>query len=138
MIRILVSSDLEPVKAIDRDTFGVDDQYDDIVYEQIPASGVSFVAEDRGVAVGYVFAQIDSYVRVRSIAVRPQFRRRGHARELLRAVIARADRDVDLLVDPDNEPAIGLYRSLGFEPGEADPNVPARQRLVLTMKRPRR
>lgn len=49
------------------------------------------------------------------IGVVPEARRRGIARALMEAVLAEAPPVVTLEVIEQNEPAIGLYRSLGFE-----------------------
>lgn len=48
------------------------------------------------------------------LAVNHTVRGQGIGRRLLEAVIERANGDIALHVDPDN-PAIGLYNSLGFE-----------------------
>ena len=50
------------------------------------------------------------------IAVVPVARRRGIGRALMEAVLAEATGSVTLEVLEQNEPAIALYRSLGFEP----------------------
>ncbi len=50
------------------------------------------------------------------IAVVPVARRRGIGRALMEAVLAEAPGSVMLEVLEQNEPAIALYRSLGFEP----------------------
>ena len=57
-----------------------------------------------------------------SLATAPSARGRGVGRALLRAGIERARSMripvVTLAVDPDNPPALGLYRSMGFEERE--------------------
>jgi ribosomal protein S18 acetylase RimI-like enzyme len=63
---------------------------------------------------------------VRSVYVSPSFRRRGIARGLLEAAIARAwamsgVRQLHLSVTASNSDAIALYRSAGFEPTGLEP-----------------
>ena len=53
-----------------------------------------------------------------SLAVLPEYRRRGYARQLMQAQIAQGQqlgiRNITLLVDPENSEAQRLYESLGF------------------------
>jgi len=137
----MVASDLEDIKRIDGVAFSSEEQYSDAVYTSMPQSGLSVVAENAaGLVVGYIFVahsecphpKDEIFAYIRSIAVRPDHRRQGYARVLLETVIERADREVDLFVDQRNEPAITLYRSLGFHPAEKSKTIPFRQRMVLT------
>jgi ribosomal-protein-alanine N-acetyltransferase len=117
---------------IDRVAFTAEEQYGDEMYRLMLDSGRSVVAvDDSEVIVGYAFVQITRRTHVRSIAVHPDFQRRGFGRALLQAVIANAGHDVDLLVDETNRPAITLYRQLGFQPAEICPTVPPKRRMVL-------
>ncbi len=56
---------------------------------------------------------------VANVAVHPDYRRRGYARLLMNAVVhdvqERRGRDILLQVERDNDRAIALYRSMGFE-----------------------
>lgn len=66
----------------------------------------------------------------------PQFRRRGLARHLVRNVLAAAGRSVKpsvaLRVADENDTALRLYRSLGFEPWrpDRDRNAPSAGRIM--------
>ena len=58
--------------------------------------------------------QAGGEAEVLTIAVAPAFRRRGFARALLMAAVARVDGPVFLEVAADNAAALGLYRNSGF------------------------
>ena len=95
-------SDLDRIKEIDAVAFTAEEQYGNAVYEQMLRSGRSFVEETLdGVLAGYVFvgaeredSSSDAFGYVRSVAVHPDYRRRGYGRALLEAVIERGDRDI--------------------------------------------
>jgi ribosomal protein S18 acetylase RimI-like enzyme len=133
------ASDVDRIKEIDRVAFPSEEQYDDAVYEQMPQSGLSVVAETPdGHVVGYLFVSAeshdsngDAFGYVRSVAVHPDYRHRGYGRALLEAIIGRDGRKVDLFVEEGNKPAIRLYQSLGFQPAEISPIAPHRRRMVL-------
>jgi ribosomal protein S18 acetylase RimI-like enzyme len=82
------------------------------------------VAEIDGTVVGFgVIAGLRHYdgtVKLRRMAIDPEFRGRGIGRSLLRSMTSRAyaagAHRVWLDVKPDNERARGLYLSEGFEP----------------------
>ena len=81
---------------------------------------VALVAEDAGEPAGCVYANLasETFGFVFGLYVRPEARRRGIARALMRAV-AEALRDegreyVVLSVDTPNDAARGLYDGLGF------------------------
>lgn len=72
-----------------------------------------------GRPVGYVLpvsGGADAGTHVAELVVHPDHRREGRAAELLGRVLADADAGVPvtLLVAPDNEAALALYRTLGF------------------------
>lgn len=81
------------------------------------------VAEADGKIVGAVQLVFDSFVpgagMVRSLAVRPSHRRQGIGTQLMDAVEALArDRGLKalvLLVRPDNEAAVAMYRKRGYQ-----------------------
>jgi ribosomal protein S18 acetylase RimI-like enzyme len=141
MIRPIRAADLERIKEIDRVAFSANDQYGDAVYEQMLQSNRSVIAETPdGVVAGYVFVGAarqagggDVFGYVRSVAVHPEYRRRGYGRALMEEVIERGGRDIviDLFVEEENADAIRLYQSLGFQPAEVSPFAPQRRRMVL-------
>lgn len=78
-----------------------------------------FVAEKDGVAVGYVGMNLvcgEGYIN--NIAVDQKFRRNGIGKKLMQTLIKTAENEnaefVSLEVRQSNEPAIFLYKSLGF------------------------
>ena len=82
-------------------------------------SGEHCEAKDRivGYIIAWVIAPVES--QVGSIAVLPEYRRRGLGRQMLEILFAACretgTRDTYLEVRVSNEPAIALYRSMGFE-----------------------
>lgn len=131
-IKALVEADLERIKFIDRAAFSEAEQYENGMYWRMLQSGLSVVAlDDSGMLVGYAYVQINPYTHVRSLAVHPDFRRLGYGKALMQAIIDHADHEVDLLVDEANEPAIRLYKSLGFQFAEICPTVPPKRRMIL-------
>jgi len=79
--------------------------------------GLYLVIEDRGEVFGQIGVRhVLGELHITTIAVRPEYRRRGHARALIGAAIA-AFPDASLVhleVRPTNAKAIALYESLGF------------------------
>jgi [ribosomal protein S18]-alanine N-acetyltransferase len=79
--------------------------------------GLYLVIEDRGEVFGQIGVRhVLGELHITTIAVRPEYRRRGHARALIGAALAAfpdASR-VHLEVRPTNARAIALYESLGF------------------------
>jgi hypothetical protein len=75
------AGDLDRIKEIDRVVFSAGEQYVDAVYEGMPESSLSVVAETPdGCVVGYVFvgkesqdSNGDAFGYVRSIAVHPDY-----------------------------------------------------------------
>jgi len=67
--------------------------------------------------VGYLLAVDGADVHVAELAVAPDYRRQGRAGELLDALLATtaSGRRVTLAVSPENNAALALYRSRGFE-----------------------
>ena len=76
----------------------------------------TFVVIEDGIVTGYIdvthcFAENEPY----DILVKKEYRRKGYGRQLLaKALKENEPKDMMLLVDFDNEPAINLYESLGF------------------------
>ncbi|HKH36310.1 MAG TPA: GNAT family N-acetyltransferase, partial [Rubrobacter sp.] len=79
--------------------------------------GLYLVIEDRGEVFGQIGVRhVLGELHITTIAVRPEYRRRGHARALIGAALgAFPDAShVHLEVRPTNVEAIALYESLGF------------------------
>ena len=69
-----------------------------------------------GVPVGYATGiKLDGESELYRIAVLPEFRGQGLAKELLARFLEKCGGEVFLEVRSKNEAAIGLYKSLGFE-----------------------
>ena len=80
--------------------------------------GLYLVIEDKGEVSGHIGVRhILGELHITTIAVRPEYRRRGHARALIGAALAAYPNasHVHLEVRPTNAVAIDLYESLGFE-----------------------
>jgi ribosomal-protein-alanine N-acetyltransferase len=79
--------------------------------------GLYLVIEDRGEVFGQIGVRhVLGELHITTIAVRPEYRRRGHARALIGAALAAFPdaSHVHLEVRPTNVKAIALYESLGF------------------------
>jgi ribosomal-protein-alanine N-acetyltransferase len=80
--------------------------------------GLYLVIEDKGEVSGHIGVRhILGELHITTIAVRPEYRSRGHARALIGAALAAYPNasHVHLEVRPTNAVAIDLYESLGFE-----------------------
>ena len=79
--------------------------------------GLYLVIEDSGEVTGHIGVRhILGELHITTIAVRPEYRRRGHARALIGAALAAYPNasHVHLEVRPTNAAALALYESLGF------------------------
>jgi ribosomal-protein-alanine N-acetyltransferase len=79
--------------------------------------GLYLVIEDQGEISGHIGVRhVLGELHITTIAVRPEYRRRGHARALIGAALAAYPQasHVHLEVRPTNAAAITLYESLGF------------------------
>jgi ribosomal-protein-alanine N-acetyltransferase len=79
--------------------------------------GLYLVIEDRGEVSGHIGVRhVLGELHITTIAVRPEYRRRGHARALIGAALAAYPNasTVHLEVRPTNAAALALYESLGF------------------------
>ena len=75
------------------------------------------VIEDRGEVSGHIGVRhVLGELHITTIAVRPEYRRRGHARALIGAALSAYPNasNVHLEVRPTNAAALALYESLGF------------------------
>ena len=76
------------------------------------------VIEDRGEVFGHIGVRhVLGELHITTIAVKPEYRRRGHARALIGAALAAYPNagHVHLEVRPTNAAALALYESLGFK-----------------------
>ncbi|TKD12743.1 GNAT family N-acetyltransferase [Polyangium fumosum] len=129
MIRRADLTDLRAVFAVERDVFGTH-VYPDFFFRQaFDLWGDTFFVADGedGSLDGYVLgvsSHEPSVMWVLSLAVRGASRGRGIGKalmhELLAAMKARGTSSAKLTVHPDN-PAVTLYRNLGFEVIGEDP-----------------
>jgi ribosomal-protein-alanine N-acetyltransferase len=79
--------------------------------------GLYLVLEERGEVFGQIGVRhVLGELHITTIAVKPEYRRRGHARALIAATLAAYPNasHVHLEVRPTNVEAIALYESLGF------------------------
>lgn len=106
------------------------------------------VAEENGRLLGHVITRLSligfPHKRggISSIAVVPEYRRRGLARRLMNAAIdflkSANARPIELEVDLQNDAAVNLYRSLGFTPGPTltDYYGPGKHGMRMTLEQP--
>ncbi|MBV9270316.1 MAG: GNAT family N-acetyltransferase [Candidatus Eremiobacteraeota bacterium] len=135
VIRPLIESDIPHVRAIDALCFAPDDQYDQRTYDAMARSDESIVAIEGDVVVGYAFVQsgvANVDLRIRSLAVYPEYQRRGCGEALVQHILARTG-SVDLLVDESNATAVGLYERLGFVRADISEIAPGKIRMVRTI-----
>lgn len=87
--------------------------------------GLSFVAREEGMVVGFIFAQMIRYIQslkkvvwIENIGVHPDFRRQGIAMLLIRRLIREArERGAEVVfssVTSDNQESIMLHSRMGF------------------------
>jgi len=120
IVRKAEEKDLSEVYNIELSSF--DQPYPpQLLYLYYHLSGDLFlVAENAGRVVGYVIGIMgkDKAAHVISLAVHPDFRRRGIGKELLQklleALLERGATHVRLEVENSNEAALALYQKLGF------------------------
>jgi len=127
--------------AVETDELCLPTPWSEAVWREELASpfGLYLAAEEGGEAVGQIGLKlIGEEVHVMTLAVRPEHRRRGHARALVRAALvlaaAKGAATVHLEVRPSNEAALGLYLSLGFvETGRRPRYYGDEDALLLTL-----
>lgn len=94
-------------------------------YQLYLGTGLSFVAEEDGEVMGFIFAQMlhgvagmESPVWIENMGVHKYFRRMGLGRQLLEKVVetarAMGATAVHSTIPQDNLPSIGLHEKLGF------------------------
>ena len=104
--------------------------------------GLYLVIEERGEISGHIGVRnVLGELHITTIAVRPEYRRRGHARAMIGAALA-AYPDagyVHLEVRPTNGAAVALYESLGFkETGSRPRYYGDEDALLMTLNLDRR
>ncbi|MEM0335056.1 MAG: ribosomal protein S18-alanine N-acetyltransferase [Thermofilum sp.] len=125
-IRRFRLKDLKRVLEIEEKSFGVD-AYDRLTFLYLYRScgDLFLVAEMSGSVIGYSVTCVegsggDSVGHVHSIAVDPQFRKKGVGRALMeetfRMLRERGVKSVVLEVSIANEAGISFWKSLGFSP----------------------
>ena len=110
-----------------------------IAYELANPLSFWLVAEQEGTVLGYVGSQsVLDEADMMNIAVHPDHRRRGIARELVERLVAALQkkevRCLTLEVRASNEPAKALYAGLGFVQAGRRPNYyrnPKEDALIL-------
>ena len=133
-VRRFAATDLPAIKTIDGETFPPEDRYGDDVYGRFgndPSLTVLIAVTGGRELAGYVLLDTSLRpVRLRSLAVRAEFRRTGYGTALLYAALAGLNEDVDLFVDGDNAAAIGLYKKCGFQVTSNTGELPERTRML--------
>jgi ribosomal-protein-alanine N-acetyltransferase len=121
LLRPLRRSDLGRLVRLERVCFP-EDAYPRALFDELldECAGTFLIAESEGVLAGYVVLCVrGARAELVSIAVRPQFRRKGIGDALLRRVIRIARRRgvarVSLTVRVENQDAAAFYRRFGFK-----------------------
>ncbi|MDQ3904168.1 MAG: ribosomal protein S18-alanine N-acetyltransferase [Actinomycetota bacterium] len=118
VIKPMVAADAPRCAELERLLFAGDDPWNPQAFRDALAAGHHYLsARDGDSLIGYAgLARVGAQAEVHTLAVDPTHHRRGIGRALLRAVLERAQgATVFLEVRTDNESAIKLYRSEGFE-----------------------
>ncbi|MGH3784699.1 MAG: ribosomal protein S18-alanine N-acetyltransferase, partial [Pseudonocardiaceae bacterium] len=103
---------------LERALFDCDDPWSPEAFLEALAAGHHYLSAREGASlIGYVgLARVGSEAEVHTLAVDPAHQRRGIGRALLRAILDHAEgATVFLEVRTDNDSAIRLYRSEGFD-----------------------
>lgn len=119
-LRDATADDLDAIAAIEAASF--DRPWTREIFAQELARSIArldVIAPDHAQPIAFVCTwHVVDEAHLLRIAVAPEHRRRGLARVLVRAVLARAAElgctHVDLEVAADNAPALALYHALGF------------------------
>jgi ribosomal-protein-alanine N-acetyltransferase len=118
VIKPMAAADAPRCAELERLLFAGDDPWSPQAFLDALAAGHYYLsARDGDSLIGYAgLARVGTQAEVHTLAVDPAHHRRGIGRALLRAVLERAQgATVFLEVRTDNESAIKLYRSEGFE-----------------------
>ncbi|MFF8968530.1 GNAT family N-acetyltransferase [Streptomyces sp. NPDC014995] len=147
-IRAATEEDLPHIVRLDAEAFP-SDPYPYFVLRQLLASFPDFVfvvedgGEDGGKLGGYVLSTPPDAERswILSLGIAPELRGQGLGRRLMTQILGhlrvRGVRSVSLSVEPGNDSAVALYRSLGFVPDPDGPRKdyfgPGAHRLLMTL-----
>ena len=118
MIEPMVAADAPRCAELERLLFAGDDPWSPEAFVDALAAGHHYLSAREGNSlIGYAgLARVGAEAEIHTLAVEPAHQRRGIGRALLRAVLDHArGATVFLEVRTDNESAIQLYRSEGFE-----------------------
>jgi ribosomal-protein-alanine N-acetyltransferase len=118
LIEPMVAADAPRCAELERLLFAGDDPWTAEAFVHALAAGHHYLsARDGNSLIGYAgLARVGAEAEIHTLAVDPAHHRQGVGRALLRAVLDRArGATVFLEVRTDNESAINLYRSEGFE-----------------------
>jgi ribosomal-protein-alanine N-acetyltransferase len=119
-VRAAEAADVPSIASLERLVFDTEEGARRLAASLERGDGVeAWVAEDRTAVVGFVTARVlGEEVDVHDVAVHPGRRRRGVGTALLRGALRawsdRGARRATLEVAASNEPALRLYRGLGF------------------------
>jgi ribosomal-protein-alanine N-acetyltransferase len=118
MIEPMVAADAPRCAELERLLFAADDPWNSEAFVDALAAGHHYLsARDGNSLIGYAgLSRVGAEAEIHTLVVDPAHQRRGVGRALLRAVLDHArGATVFLEVRTDNESAIQLYRSEGFE-----------------------
>jgi ribosomal-protein-alanine N-acetyltransferase len=118
LIEPMVAADAQRCAELEHKLFDCDDPWTPEAFLEALAAGHYYLsARQDGSLIGYVgLARVGSEAEVHTLAVDPAHQRRGIGRALLRAILDHAKgATVFLEVRTDNDSAIRLYRSEGFD-----------------------
>lgn len=116
IFRSAEAGDIPYILEIERECFDSDAwNGDDFSYRLAEDGFITLVAVENCRVAGYCAVSAFYDINVDSVAVSPDFRRRGIARGLLLAAFEGLSGKVFLEVRRSNAPAIGLYEKMGFE-----------------------
>jgi len=116
-IRRLAYSDLPAVISIERRSFPTPWSLAMFVLELSKPSGICLAASDGDELLGYlVCSRYDQVWHLMNVAVAPERRRRGVARQLISKLVEEGGGELPftLEVRVSNRPAIAMYERLGF------------------------
>ena len=118
LIGPMVAADAQRCAELERALFDCDDPWSPEAFLEALAAGHHYLsAREGGSLIGYTgLVRVGSEAEVHTLAVDPAHQRRGIGRALLRAILDHAEgATVFLEVRTDNDSAIRLYRSEGFD-----------------------